>query len=84
MTGEEVIAAAELCAKCGEFGTGKCKGRWEIDPEAKAQGMKRAQFIKGESKNCPFDGKPNCYKVLFRSLLTLTKSVLNLDETGDE
>lgn len=78
MTGEEVIAAAELCAKCGKFGTGKCKGRWEVDQ------MKRARFVKGESKNCPFDGKPNCYKALFRSLLTLTKSVLNLDETGDE
>lgn len=79
MTGKEVIAAAELCAKCGEFGTGKCKGHWETDPK-----NRRARFVKGESKDCPFDGKPNCYKSLFRCLLTLTKSVLNLDETGDE
>lgn len=79
MTGRDVINAAELCAKCGEFGTGKCKGHWETDPK-----NRRAHFVKGESKNCPFDRWANCYKVLFRLLLTLVKQLEDLDGTGAE
>ena len=76
MTGREVLDAAALCAKCGEFGSRKCKGQWITDPVTN-----RAHYEKGESKNCPFDGKPNCYKVLFRSLLTLTNRIIAGKET---
>lgn len=79
MTFSEVIKAAEICTRCGEFGDGTCKGAWKTNPKDR-----RAYFEKGESKNCPFDGKKSCHKVLAKWMLSGLKQLFEEKKKAKE
>lgn len=64
MTGQEIIDAAELCFKHGEFGDGTGHGKWEHTPVTH-----RAHHVDGACKDCPFFKKTNCVKRLASALL---------------